>query len=86
MKIKVGIDDIEKDVERIRAIREKIGYETKLRLDANQGWEAKEAVRAIGQMEDAGLEIELIEQPVKANDIEGLQHVTLAYTYANYGG
>ncbi|EPD51057.1 O-succinylbenzoate synthase [Paenisporosarcina sp. HGH0030] len=77
LKIKVGIDDIEKDVERIRAIREKIGYETKLRLDANQGWEAKEAVRAIGQMEDAGLEIELIEQPVKANDIEGLQHVTL---------
>ena len=76
LKIKVGIDDIAKDVERIRAIREKIGYETKLRLDANQGWEAKEAVRAIGQMEDAGLDIELIEQPVKAYDIEGLQHVT----------
>lgn len=77
LKIKVGIDDIAKDVERIRAIREKIGYDTKLRLDANQGWEAKEAVRAIGQMEDAGLDIELIEQPVKAQDIEGLQHVTL---------
>jgi len=77
LKIKVGIDDIAKDVERIRAIREEIGYETKLRLDANQGWEAKEAVRAIGQMEDAGLDIELIEQPVKAHDIEGLQHVTL---------
>ncbi len=76
LKIKVGIDDIAKDVERIRAIREKIGYEPKLRLDANQGWEAKEAIRAIGQMEDAGLEIELIEQPVKAYDIEGLQHVT----------
>jgi o-succinylbenzoate synthase len=77
LKIKVGIDDIAKDVERIRAIREKIGYETKLRLDANQGWEAKEAVRAIGQMEDAGLDIELIEQPVKAYDIEGLLHVTM---------
>ncbi|MBE3102802.1 MAG: dipeptide epimerase [Bacilli bacterium] len=77
LKIKVGIDDISKDVERIRSIREKIGYEPKLRLDANQGWEAKEAVRAIGLMEDAGLEIELIEQPVKAHDIEALQHVTL---------
>jgi L-alanine-DL-glutamate epimerase-like enolase superfamily enzyme len=77
LKIKVGIDDISKDVDRIRVIREKIGYDTKLRLDANQGWGAKEAVRAIGQMEDAGLDIELIEQPVKAYDIEGLQHVTL---------
>ncbi|MDX1805557.1 MAG: dipeptide epimerase [Paenisporosarcina sp.] len=77
LKIKVGIDDIAKDVERIRAIRQKIGNEPKLRLDANQGWEAKEAVRAIGQMEDAGLDIELIEQPVKAYDIEGLQYVTM---------
>ncbi|MFX3673549.1 MAG: mandelate racemase/muconate lactonizing enzyme family protein [Paenisporosarcina sp.] len=76
LKVKVGIDDIDKDMERIRAIRDKIGYDTKLRLDANQGWEAKEAVRAIGQMEDAGLNIELIEQPVKAHDIEGLKHVT----------
>lgn len=76
LKIKVGIDDIAKDVERIRAIRQKIGYDTKLRLDANQGWEVKEAIRAIGQMEDAGLDIELIEQPVKAYDIEGLQYVT----------
>ncbi|MBU0903619.1 MAG: dipeptide epimerase [Firmicutes bacterium] len=80
LKVKVGIDDIEKDIDRIRAIRAEIGFETKLRLDANQGWEAKEAVRAIGQMEDAGLQIELIEQPVKAHDIEGLKHVT-THTY-----
>ncbi|MFC4411750.1 mandelate racemase/muconate lactonizing enzyme family protein [Chungangia koreensis] len=76
LKIKVGIDDIENDINRISGIRDRIGYDIKLRLDANQGWEPKAAVRAIGKMEDAGLDIELIEQPVKAHDIEGLKYVT----------
>lgn len=76
LKIKVGIDEIEKDIERIAEIRDRIGYGVKLRLDANQGWEPKAAVRAIAKMEDAGLDIELIEQPVKAYDIEGLKYVT----------
>lgn len=76
LKIKVGIDDIESDINRISGIRDRIGYDIKLRLDANQGWEPKAAVRAIRKMEDAGLGIELIEQPVKAHDIDGLKYVT----------
>jgi len=76
LKIKVGIDDIENDIDRIAEIRDRVGYDVKLRLDANQGWEPKAAVRAISRMEDAGLDIELIEQPVKAYDIEGLKYVT----------
>ncbi|WP_431030546.1 dipeptide epimerase [Lysinibacillus sp. LZ02] len=76
LKIKVGIGDIGTDITRIKAIRERVGNQIKLRLDANQGWEAKEAVRAIRQMEDAGLEIELIEQPVIRYDFEGLKYVT----------
>lgn len=76
LKVKVGIGRIEEDLARIKAIRERVGYEPKLRLDANQGWHAKEAVRAIGMMEDAGFNIELIEQPVYAGDIDGLKYVT----------
>lgn len=76
LKIKVGIDTVDKDIERIKAIRERVGYDVLLRLDANQGWEAKSAVRAISRMEDAGLGIELVEQPVHAKDIEGLKFVT----------
>ncbi|SDK14820.1 mandelate racemase/muconate lactonizing enzyme family protein [Sediminibacillus albus] len=76
LKVKVGKDEIQTDVRRIRAIRESIGSSALIRLDANQGWGAKEAVRAIHQMEDAGLDIELIEQPVKAHDMEGLKYVT----------
>jgi o-succinylbenzoate synthase len=76
LKVKVGIGDITDDIERIRAIRERVGATPKIRLDANQGWKPKEAVYAIGKMEDAGLDIELIEQPVAADDIEGLTYVT----------
>ncbi|TFD99945.1 dipeptide epimerase [Jeotgalibacillus sp. R-1-5s-1] len=75
LKIKVGIGAIEEDLKRIRAIREK-APDCTLRLDANQGWTAKEAIYAIRKMEDEGLDIELVEQPVKAHDIDGLKRVT----------
>ncbi|MFB4169799.1 mandelate racemase/muconate lactonizing enzyme family protein [Virgibacillus sp. JSM 102003] len=76
LKVKVGKDKIATDIERIKAIRKRIGSNALIRLDANQGWHAKEAVRAIGKMEELGLDIELVEQPVKAYDIEGLKYVT----------
>jgi len=78
LKIKVGKDDIEHDIRRIREIRQRIGSDVKIRLDANQGWQAKEAIRSIRKMEDMGLNIELVEQPVRAGDIYGLQQVTAA--------
>ncbi|WP_156290890.1 mandelate racemase/muconate lactonizing enzyme family protein [Oceanobacillus salinisoli] len=76
LKIKVGKDRINTDVQRIEAIRHEIGSDVVIRLDANQGWKPKEAVQAIRKMEDLGLNIELIEQPVKAHDYEGLKYVT----------
>ncbi|WP_462409646.1 mandelate racemase/muconate lactonizing enzyme family protein [Neobacillus sp. Marseille-QA0830] len=76
LKVKVGKDDIGKDLDRIKEIRNRVGYDIKLRLDANQGWTPKDAIRAIRKLEDSGLEIELVEQPVKAADIEGLKQVT----------
>ncbi|WP_077623430.1 mandelate racemase/muconate lactonizing enzyme family protein [Sediminibacillus massiliensis] len=76
LKVKVGKDDIKTDVRRIMAIRNAVGPGILIRLDANQGWKPKDAVRAIREMEDKGLDIELIEQPVKAHDIAGLKYVT----------
>src|SRR5690625_431189 len=76
LKVKVGKDQIAIDVQRIKAIREQVGRDVLIRLDANQGWQAKEAVQAIQQMEALDLNIELIEQPVKADDLKGLKYVT----------
>ena len=75
LKIKVGVDFL-LDMERVRAVREAVGPGVLLRVDANQGWTPKEAVRTIRFMEDQGLDIELVEQPVPYHDIEGLKRVT----------
>ena len=74
LKIKVGKEG-EKDIARIAAIRKAVGKRVALRVDANQGWTAEQSVRIIRAMEDAGLDVELVEQPVPAADIDGLEHV-----------
>jgi o-succinylbenzoate synthase len=75
LKIKVG-KDIGVDIERVRAIYAAVEGRALLRLDANQGWTAKQAVSAITALEDAGVRLELVEQPVKARDLDGMKYVT----------
>ena len=76
LKVKVGKDTAAKDIARVAAVREAVGEDVLIRLDANQGWTAKEAVNAITQMEAMGLNIELVEQPVAAQDINVLKYIT----------
>lgn len=75
LKIKVGKEGLA-DIPRLKAIREAVGPEVSLRVDANQGWTAKQAVRIITALEDAGVDPELVEQPVPAHDIDGLEYIT----------
>ena len=75
LKIKVGKEGTA-DVERIAAIRDAVGPDIILRVDANQGWTAAQSVSIIRAMEDKGLNIELVEQPVPAQDVAGLKYVT----------
>ncbi len=75
LKIKVG-KDIGLDIERVKAIHAAVEGRALLRLDANQGWTAKQAVYAMNALENAGVVLELLEQPVKANDLAGMKYVT----------
>jgi len=75
LKVKVGIDPT-LDVARLSAIREAAGKDCRIRIDANQAWTPKQAIKLLNQMQDKGLDIELVEQPVKAHDFEGLAYVT----------
>jgi L-alanine-DL-glutamate epimerase-like enolase superfamily enzyme len=75
LKIKVGKDP-GVDVERVKAVHAAIADRAVLRLDANQGWTPKQAVRAIQQLESAGIRLDLVEQPVKAWDIAGMVYVS----------
>lgn len=75
LKLKVGTDP-DSDVERVLGARRAVGPRIRLRLDANQGWSALDAVRVVSALEDAHADIELVEQPVAAGDLDGLAWVT----------
>ena len=75
-KIKVGIDKPLVDAERTRRVCEILGREALISSDANQGWSADEGVQYVRAVADAGLAF--FEQPVHADDIDGMAAVTAA--------
>lgn len=75
LKMKVGINP-EMDVARLKAVRQAVGNEVTIRIDANQAWTPKQAVKILNAMQEQGLQIELVEQPVPAHDLEGMKYVT----------
>ena len=76
LKIKLG-DDWLADLERLKVVRDAVP-EAEFRLDANQGWDAKSAVRIIRAIQDAHIPLQLVEQPVPKDDLHGLAAVTAA--------
>jgi muconate cycloisomerase len=72
MKVKVG-KDMREDVERVRIVREVIGPERNLVIDANCGYDAETAIRAVREM--APYRVTLFEQPTPDGDYEGLARV-----------
>jgi len=68
LKIKVG-ESPERDVERVKRIREAVGDDVEIRLDANQGWRnyltALKATRCVEKYD-----ISLLEQPLPAVDLK----------------
>ena len=75
LKVKVGANPA-LDVARLAAVRQAIGPDYCIRIDANQAWTPKQAVRILNQMQEKGLDIEFVEQPVTALDFEGMKYVT----------
>jgi L-Ala-D/L-Glu epimerase len=76
LKLKVGTDAA-RDVARVHAVRQ-AAPEARIRVDANQGWTPDQAIAVIRAMEDAGLDVEFVEQPVERHDVRGLAAVTAA--------
>jgi L-alanine-DL-glutamate epimerase-like enolase superfamily enzyme len=66
MKVKVGMDP-ESDIARVRAVREAIGKQIKLGVDANGGWSAQDAVKTIAWLRE--FDIYFAEQPVSPEDV-----------------
>lgn len=62
IKIKLG-KDAEEDVERVKSIREAVGPQILLRIDANQGWDYEDALYALQSMYN--YDIQFCEQPMR---------------------
>ncbi|WP_323100484.1 L-talarate/galactarate dehydratase [Intrasporangium sp. YIM S08009] len=74
IKIKVGQPDTRVDLARLAAVREHLGDDVPLMIDANQQWDRPTALRFGRAVEDLGLV--WIEEPLDAYDAEG--HAQLA--------
>lgn len=72
MKVKVGIDPDE-DIARVRAVRDAIGPDVRLGIDANCGWSPRVAIQMIRRLQD--FDILFVEQPVPALDVSWLADV-----------
>ncbi len=73
VKVKIGLDP-EADLARVQQVREVIGDQVRLRVDANQGYDRVSALTVLEKMEPLGLE--WIEQPLPDWDLDG--HAMLA--------
>ena len=75
IKVKVGTNPAE-DIGRVRAVRDVIGPERELVIDANGGYDAATAIRVAGELADC--RIALFEQPTPRGDFAGMAEVRRA--------
>jgi L-alanine-DL-glutamate epimerase-like enolase superfamily enzyme len=66
LKVRAGLRPFQRDVDRIRAVRQAVGPDVSLAIDLNMAWTAREAAALLRQPE----------QPVDYRDLGGLRHVT----------
>lgn len=76
VKMRAGIADADEDVARVATVREAIGPDVALMVDANQAWTAKQAIR----MADRFAEFDLywLEEPLPHEDVAGYADVRAA--------
>lgn len=72
-KLKVGMGSVEEDAHRVRLLRDTLGGDAVIRLDANGAWDETNARAALERF--AELDIEYIEQPVAADDLAALRRL-----------
>ena len=75
LKLKVG-RDLTQDHDTVAAIRERVGPDVKIRIDANMNWSVPAAIKWIRALEQ--YDLQYVEQPVPDFDIAGMAQVRRA--------
>ncbi|CAO1669594.1 mandelate racemase/muconate lactonizing enzyme family protein [Halomonas sp. 86] len=84
IKMKIGLGSIERDYERVAAVREAVGANIRLMVDANHCFSVPIAIRLGRKLEE--LNIEWFEEPISPEDTDGYVEVTRALDMAVAGG
>jgi len=74
-KVKLSSEEMELRIEKIQLIRDIAGVNSKIRIDPNQAWSVEESIEFLKEVEKRGLNIEYLEQPISAQDKEGLAQI-----------
>jgi len=72
-KIKVGHPDFQRDLGRLALLRQTVGKDALVMIDANEAWGAKEALVKLTAIREAGFPVMWVEDPILRNDFDGLR-------------
>lgn len=72
---RAGLEGMRRNLELIRTVREVIGPNIELAADAYMGWNVSYAIRMIKMLEDAGMNLAWVEEPVMPDDIAGYARI-----------
>lgn len=74
-KVKVGFPTVEADVERLGLVRDAMGNDPTLLIDANEAWTPKETIRRVRRFADHGFDLHWVEDPVLRHDVDGMRTI-----------
>jgi L-alanine-DL-glutamate epimerase-like enolase superfamily enzyme len=81
-----GRPGMRKNLELVRTVREAVGPDVELMADAYMGWDVPYAIRMIRMLEDAGMDLRWVEEPVIPDDIDGYAQIRRAVATPISGG
>ena len=70
-----GARGMRRNLELVKTVREVIGPDVELAADAYMGWNARYAIGMIHMLEDAGMQLAWVEEPVMPDDIDGYAQI-----------
>jgi len=76
IKVKIGADDVERDIDRLKLIQSCVGNEVHLTADGNEAWDWQTALQIIEAYEKNGIHLQYLEDPLNNKDVAGFRELT----------
>jgi L-alanine-DL-glutamate epimerase-like enolase superfamily enzyme len=81
-----GRAGMQRNLELVRTVRDVVGPDVELAADAYMGWDVRYAIRMVKMLEDAGLNLAWVEEPLMPDDVAGYAQVSAACDTLISGG